>query len=403
MLLHGEAGALRRMSELLLHSDAAIQEHAVQCVANLGVDSSDAAAYLRAGWHLPLIALLSAHNFDTQAAAAAVLGSLACLSDFRVALMADGALQPILQLLHAPSLPARTAAVRALAIMAQQLMSTAVPRDDPTAIELVDALFETAAVPKLLGVLSASQTHAAAPQPVAAQPGVPPADAATAERQLVAVLLLLQTLAGGHGHVRPRLVSANAVETLLAFLQARAQPQHAPAAPGYANGGRAQPAAQSDAEIDGAAGATLALLMLAPQGAAHLASAGGPTALLPLLRSSRAPLQAAIARALGNLAHDGTPAEVLLECMPPLVALASRPKPEVALDAYWAVSNVYRLLRASSRAREALTPQMLSTLAAGSLLGLSSGADGVTVPSTPSTAVIATPISSSNSAVLRRF
>ena len=62
------------------------------------------------------------------------------------------------------------------------------------------------------------------------------------------MLLLLQTLAGGHGHVRPRLVSANAVETLLAFLQARAQPQHAPAVPGYANGGRAQPAAQSDAD-----------------------------------------------------------------------------------------------------------------------------------------------------------
>ena len=90
-----------------------------------------------------------------------------------------------------------------------------------------------------------------------------------------------------------------------------APPYGYPAAPGYANGGRAQPAAQSDAEIDGAAGATLALLMLAPQGAAHLASAGGPTALLPLLRSSRAPLQAAIARAGGiepliALARDGT-------------------------------------------------------------------------------------------------
>ena len=58
--------------------------------------------------------------------------------------MADGALQPILQLLHAPSLQARTAAVRALAIMAQQLMSFAVPKNDPTAAELVDALFETA-------------------------------------------------------------------------------------------------------------------------------------------------------------------------------------------------------------------------------------------------------------------
>merc|ERR1719218_361273 len=135
------------MSELLLHPDGQVQEHAVQCVANLGVDASDATVFLRAGWHLPLISLLSAASFDTQAAAAAVLGNLACSADFRKALMADGALQPILQLLHSPMLPARTAAVRALAIMAQQLMSPAVPKDDATAIELVNALFDTAAVP----------------------------------------------------------------------------------------------------------------------------------------------------------------------------------------------------------------------------------------------------------------
>ena len=45
--------------------------------------------------------LLGCHALETQAAAADVLGSLACAADFRVALMADGALQPILQLLHA--------------------------------------------------------------------------------------------------------------------------------------------------------------------------------------------------------------------------------------------------------------------------------------------------------------
>merc|ERR1719440_1795115 len=162
---------MRRMSELLLHTESGVQEHAVQCVANLGVEAGDAVTYLRAGWHLPLIALLSAHSFDTSAAAAAVLGSLACSSDFRVALMADGALQPILQLLHAPSLPARTAAVRALAIMAQQLMAPSIPRDDPTANELVNALFDTAAVPQLLQVLAKPPVDNAAQATAAAQAG----------------------------------------------------------------------------------------------------------------------------------------------------------------------------------------------------------------------------------------
>ena len=379
-----EAGAMRRMSELLLHTEESVQEHAVQAVANLGVDMSDALTYLRAGWHLPLIALLSAPSFDTSAAAAAVLGSLACSSDFRVALMADGALQPILQLLHAPSLPARTAAVRALAIMAQQLMSPAIPMDDPTANELVDALFDTAAVPKLLEVLIEPPPAAGAAGGMPHGGGVPGAggllgvDPATMERQLVAVLLLLQTLAGGHGHVRPRLVGANAVETLLGFLRHRAASQQQQAASPYQGsvGGRAPPAgSQSAAEIDGAAGTTLALLMLAPEGPARLMGAGGPTVLLSLLRTPRAPLQAAIARALGNLAHDGFPPESLLECLAPLVAMAQKPKPEVALDVYWAVSNLHRHHRSSSRLRDALTPQMLAALAAGALSGLTTFAD----------------------------
>ena len=120
--------------------------------------------FLASGWHLALISLLSAAAEETQAAAAAVLGNLSSnphpnpnpnpypnpnpdpnpdpnpgpnpnpnpspspspnqvlgnlssATDFRLAMMADGALQPILQLLHAPKLPTSTAAVRALATM----------------------------------------------------------------------------------------------------------------------------------------------------------------------------------------------------------------------------------------------------------------------------------------------
>ena len=65
-----------------------------------------------AGWHRSLIQLPSAAAVDGQGAAAAVLGSLSAVPEFRVALMADGALQPILELLQASALPARTAAVR---------------------------------------------------------------------------------------------------------------------------------------------------------------------------------------------------------------------------------------------------------------------------------------------------
>ena len=52
-----EAGALRKMAELLLHSDESVQQNAVQCVANLGVDASDAKAFMAAGWHRSLTSL----------------------------------------------------------------------------------------------------------------------------------------------------------------------------------------------------------------------------------------------------------------------------------------------------------------------------------------------------------
>ena len=92
-----------------------MQQCAVQAVANLGVDATDAPSFLSSGWHLALISLLSAATEETQAAAAAVLGNLSAAADFRLAIVADGALQPILQLLHAPGLASSTAAVRALA------------------------------------------------------------------------------------------------------------------------------------------------------------------------------------------------------------------------------------------------------------------------------------------------
>ena len=106
-----DAGALRRMAELLLHSVESVQQSAVQCVANLGVDASDAETFMGSGWHLSLISLLSASSNDVQGAAAAVLGNLSSSPKCREVLMADGVLQPMLQLLHAPVLATRTAAV----------------------------------------------------------------------------------------------------------------------------------------------------------------------------------------------------------------------------------------------------------------------------------------------------
>lgn len=207
----------------------------------------------------------------TPLACLQVLGSLACAVEFRKALMSDGALQPILQLLHAPSLPTRTAAVRALAIMSQQLMAPSLPPDDPSALELVAALFESSTIPKLLAVLNEPTSLA------------PDEGGETGERQLIAVLLLLQNLAGGHGNVRPRLVEAGAVEALLAFLSARSAPadkaKHV-----------ALSSPSTSGEILGAAAWTLANLALAPGGSEKVAHAGS-SKLLALLQSRSPELQ----------------------------------------------------------------------------------------------------------------
>ena len=78
-----------------------------------------------------------------------MLGNLSSAADFRLAIVADGALQPILQLLHAPALPTSTAAVRALAIMSHQLMSADMPLDDPATTDFVSAVFDAAALPQV--------------------------------------------------------------------------------------------------------------------------------------------------------------------------------------------------------------------------------------------------------------
>jgi len=376
-----DAGALCRMFELLLHVDSTVQEAAVQCIANLGVEATAAVTFLRAGWHLPLISLLSSDCYETNAAAAAVLGNLACSSDFRAALIADGALQPILQLLHAPSLPARTAAVRALAIMTQQLMSAIVPKDDPAASDLVDALFDTAAVPKLLQVLTDSATDAPTHGATAAESGdlqdahatTVRTTAATAERQLIAVLLLLQNLAGGHGHVRPRLIEAGTVEALVGFLKTRALVTSRDGG-GRAGGRTAQSkgAAIPAGEMLDAAGSALADLMLAPSGAERLDAMGGPVALLPLLLSPRVEVQSALARTIGHMAHHCGPLAQLAKCVPTLCTMLAKGCGEAVLDTTFAVANLYTLRYAHHALREAFTASSLSDTAAGALRGLDS-------------------------------
>ena len=174
-----DAGALRRMAELLLHPHESVPQAAVQCIANLGVDASSAKGFLAAGWHLSLIGLLSSPSADVAASAAAVLGNLSSAPEFRHALMADGALQPILQLLHAPALPSRTAAVRALAIMSQQLMSTELPRGERVGGAVVAAIFDSAALPVLLKELD-EPSPAAAAAAARRRTADPAADAAAA-------------------------------------------------------------------------------------------------------------------------------------------------------------------------------------------------------------------------------
>ena len=75
-----------------------MQQCAVQAVANLGVDATDAPSFLASGWHLALISLLSAAAEETQAAAAAVLGNLRALVRVRVALTLILTLTPCLTL-----------------------------------------------------------------------------------------------------------------------------------------------------------------------------------------------------------------------------------------------------------------------------------------------------------------
>ena len=121
---------------------------------------------------------------------------------------------------------------------------------------------------------------------------------ATAQRQLVAILLLLQNLSGGHGQVRSRLAYGGAVQSLLRFLSARS--------------GRAS----SDPELLDSAASTLANLMLTSAGHAKLHEAGGVPALVALL-SSRAEICGPIARALAYLTRD-QPAPALVESALPV-------------------------------------------------------------------------------------
>ena len=365
-----DAGALRRMAELLLHPHESVPQAAVQCIANLGVDASSAKGFLAAGWHLSLIGLLSSPSADVAASAAAVLGNLSSAPEFRHALMADGALQPILQLLHAPALPTRTAAVRALAIMSQQLMSTELPRGDASAAQFVAAIFDSAALPVLLKELDGAAAAPPPPPPPAAATADPAADAAaaaaaTAARMLIAVLLLLQNLAGGYGDVRPRLVDGGAVGALLRFLSSHVAGDSGQLTPAAA-------AASGEAEVLDAAASTLAALVLTPAGAAALDAAGGAAALLPLRRVPRPELQAPLCRALGNLAHDGAAAALAPTALAALLAVAAKPKlaAAVAVDALWALGNLHSLCR------DAFAEGAAVELAAFALRAVAGGGDG---------------------------
>jgi len=338
-----DAGALRRMAELLLHSDESVQQSAVQCVANLGVDASDAKAFMASGWHLSLISLLSAASTEVQGAAAAVLGNLSSAPKFRETLMADGALQPILQLLHAPALPTRTAAIRALAIISQQLMSPVLPRDDPSCKQFVEALFDANSLSQLLEVLNSKTSPAADASPM---PNAAEASAATAQRQVVAVLLLLQNLSGGHGQVRSRLAQGGAVASLIHFLTSRS------------GGG-----VSSDSEILDSAASTLANLMLTSAGYAKLNEAGGVPVLVDLLRSGRAELCSPLSRALGNLARGVVAPALVDSALPAMLQLVVKTTPAVA-DILWFLTNLFSLRR------DAFSAACLQQLAAGLVLAV---------------------------------
>mmetsp|Transcript_73043 Transcript_73043/g.121940 ORF Transcript_73043/g.121940 Transcript_73043/m.121940 type:complete len:1878 (+) Transcript_73043:80-5713(+) len=313
-----DAGALGRMAELLLHADESVQQSAVQCVANLGVDASEAQTFMTAGWHLSLISLLSASSTDVQGAAAVVLGNLSSVPAFREALMADGALQPILQLLHAAALPTKTAAIRALAIMSQQVMAASLPPDDPSCSQFVEAFFsfDGAALAQLLDVLDAQPPPPTEPT------------AATSERQIVAVLLLLQNLSGGHGQVRPRLVEGGTIAPLVRFLVQRSSSTVA-----------------SDAEMRDSAASTLANLVLTSEGPSQLAQAGGMPVLLTLLRSGRADLVAPVSRTVGYLARDSLSCAIAESALPVLLPLLGKAKAAALPDLLFSVGNIFCLQR----------------------------------------------------------
>lgn len=323
-----DAGALQRMAENLLHADEAVRQSAVQCVANLGVDASDAKDFLAAGWHLSLISLLSVATPEVQGAAAAVLGSLSAAPEFRATLMTDGALQPIIQLLHVPSLPTRTAAVRALAIISQQLMSTALPRDDPCCAQFIEAFFDANPLPLLTEEL---------------RKDVPTSEEttkATFECQIGAILLLLQSLSGGHGHARGRLIDGGVISVLLRFLADRGS--------SYAQSG----------EVLAVAASTLANLMLTAQGYAQLEHAGGVALLTALMRSPARDIHASLARALGYLARDSQAAALTEAALPALLHLLSKGKAADMLDTLWALTNFFSLQH------ESFTVPVLAQLAA---------------------------------------
>ena len=330
-------GALRRMA----NSSSTLTSQCRSCggaVASLGVDASSAEGFLAAGWHLSLIGLLSSPSADVAASAAAVLGSLSSAPEFRHALMADGALQPILQPPHAPALPTRTAAVRALAIMSQQLMSTELPRGNASAAQLCRHL-RLGRTPRAAQGARWRRRRAAAAAAARRRHRRPRRRRRRRRRRdafarmLIAVLLLLQNLAGGYGGVRPRLVDGGAVGALLRFLSSHvAGDSGPPPAAAAASGG---PRCSTPAST--------CRLVLTPAGAAALGRRGAPPRCCPsrvlgpsCRRLSAAPQQRA---------PDGA-AAALAPCAAALLAVAaSRLAAAVAVDALWALGSLHSLCR----------------------------------------------------------
>ena len=320
-----DAGALRRMAELLLQTDEAVQHSAVQCVADLGVGASDAADFVASGWHLSLISLLSAPSVHVQGAAAAVLGSLCTAPEFRATLVKDGALEPMLNLLSSSSASTKTAAVRALGVISQQLVSSALPRDDPSSAHFVDAFFDAGGLKLLSDELRRDA----------------PTDGATEafEQGVGAILVLIESLSGGHGQVRGRLIDGGVIAALLRIVNGSA---HAP-------------------EALEAAASALANLMLHADGCAQLESAGGVAVLSALMRSPTCATHAPLSRALAYLARDSQAAGLADEALPALLHVLSRGKAADTLDAIWGLANFFSLHHESFAAPMLL--QLATTIA----------------------------------------